>query len=46
MMCIGELYAIDAEIRGSPAEDRLAVRKAGTAPLMRSLYDWIQLHNI
>lgn len=25
---IGELYAIEAEIRGSPAEERLAVRKA------------------
>lgn len=25
---IGELYTIEAEIRGSPAEDRLAVRKA------------------
>ncbi len=39
---IGELYAIEAEIRGSPAEDRLAVRKARTVALMQSLYDWIQ----
>lgn len=39
---IGELYAIEAEIRGSPADERLAVRKAQTAPLMQSLYDWIQ----
>ncbi|PPC72334.1 IS66 family transposase [Pantoea sp. ICBG 985] len=39
---IGELYAIEAEIRGSPAENRLAVRKARTVPLMQSLYDWIQ----
>ncbi|PKC42913.1 transposase IS66, partial [Pantoea ananatis 15320] len=28
--------------RGSPAEERLAVRKAQTVPLMQSLYDWIQ----
>ncbi len=34
---IGELYAIEAEIRGSPAEERLAVRKARTVPLMQSL---------
>lgn len=39
---IGELYAIEAEIRGSPADARLAVRKARTVPLMQSLYDWIQ----
>lgn len=39
---IGELYAIEAEIRGSPADERLATRKARTVPLMQSLYDWIQ----
>ncbi len=39
---IGELYAIEAEIRGSPADERLAIRKAKTLPLMQSLYDWIQ----
>lgn len=40
---IGELYAIEAEIRGSPAEERLAVRKDRAVPLMQSLYDWIQV---
>lgn len=40
---IGALYAIESEIRGSPAEERLAVRKARSVPLMQSLYDWIQL---
>ncbi|WP_308351981.1 IS66 family transposase, partial [Serratia marcescens] len=40
---IGELYAIEAEIRGSPAEKRLSVRKAKTVPRMQSLYDWIQI---
>lgn len=39
---IGMLYAIESEIRGSPAEERLAVRKSSTAPLMQSLYDWLQ----
>jgi len=37
-----ELYAIEAEIRGSPAEVRLKVRKARTVPQMQSLYDRIQ----
>ena len=40
---IGKLYAIEAEIRGSPAGERLAVRKEQTIPLMQSLYDWIQV---
>lgn len=38
----GALYAIESEIRGSPAEERLAVRKARTVPLMQSLYEWLQ----
>lgn len=38
----GALYAIEAEIRGSRAVERLAVRKEQTVPLMQSLYDWIQ----
>ena len=38
---IGALYAIESEIRGSPAEERLAVRKARTVPLMQSLYEWL-----
>ncbi|WP_247964324.1 IS66 family transposase, partial [Escherichia coli] len=39
---IGELYAIEAEVRGCSAEQRLAARKTRAAPLMQSLYDWIQ----
>ncbi len=39
---IGELYAIEAEVRGCSAEQRLAARKARAVPLMQSLYDWIQ----
>lgn len=40
---IAALYAIEADIRGSPAEVRLAVRKEKSCPLMQSLYDWIQV---
>ncbi len=39
---IGELYAMRREVRGCTAEQRLAARKARAAPLMQSLYDWIQ----
>lgn len=39
---IAALYAIEADIRGSPEESRLAVRKKKSRPLMHSLYDWIQ----
>lgn len=39
---IGELYVIEAEVRGCSAEQRLAARKARAAPLIQSLYDWIQ----
>src|SRR5712672_1017044 len=31
------VYAIEAEIRGSPAEQRLAIRRARAAPLMEAL---------
>ncbi|WP_249439305.1 IS66 family transposase, partial [Escherichia coli] len=43
ILALTELYAIEAEIRGSPAEERLAVRKARSVQLMQSLYDWIEL---
>lgn len=36
----GELYAIEAEIRGSPATERLAVRREKSEPLMASLNIW------
>nr|AFK90359.1 transposase [Salmonella enterica subsp. salamae] len=41
MFHYGKLYAIEAEIRGSPADERLAVRKERTVPQMQSLYDWV-----
>lgn len=39
---ISELYAIEVAVRGCSAEQRLVARKARAAPLMQSLYDWIQ----
>uniref|UniRef100_A0A6V7KS49 IS66 family transposase n=1 Tax=Bracon brevicornis TaxID=1563983 RepID=A0A6V7KS49_9HYME len=39
---IAELYAIEAEIRGSPAQTRLAFRKEKSRPLMQSLYAWLK----
>jgi len=39
---IAALYDIEADIRGSPAESRLATRKEKSRPLMQSLYEWIQ----
>lgn len=39
---IAALYVIEAEIRGSPAGERLAARKTRTVPLMQSLHDWVQ----
>jgi transposase len=38
---IGEIYAIEARIRGRPAEDRVAVRQAETKPLMAALWSWL-----
>jgi hypothetical protein len=33
---IGELYAIEAEIRGMPETERLAARQSRSAPLLAS----------
>ena len=38
---IGEVYAIEARIRGRPAEERAAVRQAETKPLMTALWSWL-----
>lgn len=39
---IGELYAIEAEIRGIPAEQRLTERQQKTKPLLKSLESWLR----
>ena len=39
---IAELYAIEAEIRGSSAERRLSERQARNAPLVEAFGDWLK----
>ena len=39
---IAELYAIEADIRGSPPERRLAERQARAAPLVEAFGEWLK----
>jgi transposase len=39
---IRELYAIEAEIRGHPAEHRRQVRQARSRPIVEALHAWLQ----
>ncbi|WP_154031651.1 IS66 family transposase, partial [Escherichia coli] len=39
---IGQLYAIEADIREMPAEQRLAERQRKTKPLLKSLESWLR----
>jgi transposase len=39
---IGELYAIEAEIRGRPPDERIAIRQARAGPLLESLREWLR----
>ena len=38
---IGEVYAIEARIRGRTAEERVAVRQAEIKPLMTAFWSWL-----
>src|SRR5919206_812404 len=38
---IGELYAIEAEVRGRPAEERRAARRERSEPLVEALHAWL-----
>ncbi len=38
---IGELYAIEAEIRGRCAEDRRAIRQERSRPIVEALHAWL-----
>ncbi len=38
---IGDIYAIEARIRGRPADERIAVRQADTRPLMAAMWSWL-----
>jgi transposase len=40
---IGALYAVEAEIRGRPPEERQQVRQARARPLLQSLHDWFEV---
>lgn len=42
MKRIGELYAIETEIRGRSPGERLQVRQARAGPLLESLREWLQ----
>lgn len=39
---IGALYRIEAEIRGRPPDERLAVRQARSVPIAAALHQWLQ----
>ncbi|MFT4464143.1 MAG: IS66 family transposase, partial [Sodalis sp. (in: enterobacteria)] len=39
---IGELYAIEADIRGRPAEERQQVREARSRPILVGLESWVR----
>jgi transposase len=41
---IAALYAIEAEIRGQPAEARRRVRQDRSRPLVEALHDWLHTH--
>src|SRR3954465_13448978 len=38
---IGELYAIEAEVRGRPVEERRAVRQERSKPVVNALHGWL-----
>jgi transposase len=38
---IGELYSIEAEIRGRPAEERRTVRQERSKPIVEALHAWL-----
>jgi hypothetical protein len=40
---IGELYAIEAEIRGRPAEERRTVRQERGKPIVEALHAWLTI---
>ncbi len=39
---IGALYAIEQEIRGRPPDERQAVRRQRSRPLLDAMHDWLQ----
>ncbi|HEX2943810.1 MAG TPA: IS66 family transposase [Rhodopila sp.] len=41
---VGELYAIEADVRGQPAEHRQQVRHERSRPIVEALHIWLQDH--
>jgi transposase len=41
---VGVLYAVEAEIRGQPAEHRQRVRQERSRPIVEALHTWLQDH--
>jgi transposase len=41
---IAALYAIEAEIRGHPAEHRHRIRQERSRPIVEALHDWLHAH--
>ncbi len=39
---IGQLYGVEADIRGAPAEQRRAARQLRAAPILDDLHTWLQ----
>jgi transposase len=39
---IGELYAIESEIRGRPPDERCQIRQARARPVLESLHEWLE----
>jgi hypothetical protein len=40
---IGELYAVEAEIRGRPAGERRTVRQERSRPIVEALHAWLTI---
>ena len=41
---VAALYAIEAEIRGQPAEERRRIRQDRSRPIVEALHDWFRTH--
>jgi hypothetical protein len=39
---IGKLYAIEAEVRGRPPDERLKIRQTRARPILESLHQWFE----
>jgi transposase len=42
LLRIGEIYAIEREIRGQSPQQRVAIRQASTAPLVAAMQTWLR----